>query len=380
MSHKSFLTLHPVSTHNDLNLHPSKFFSMCIYLGNQSGLTYNSGEHVIPAGLGGIQKLPDHFVSRQFNTGISNLERGFMRTSILSFPRQILGPGKRGSLNAAKATKSQVIVHQNKSDADLFSLGFVKLGIPYDIPNVFYNTQTGVINVSWDKRSTKADIDFFKQSLLHYDTARIKLIQASELSVNQFLIGFSKTVEDNFTCFIAANDVTTHPFNQSLLEAFHQNLLSNQTLAKHVTHLVRSHGSFLVDNDYFRVCAKIAFNTMAFLKGENFVSDASFDPIRNYIAWDGDNQFVNFAPGLSQQIGHLFPEDAHYAFISSHGSNLIANVCLYNHLHHPVILSRNFKGNFNLDGLICDWKNRRELSFHKGMLETITKAMQQEVF
>ena len=59
---------------------------MCIYLEDNENLNYDSVEHIIPAGLGGIKKLPLHFVSREFNNMSSKIERTLMRHSLIAIP------------------------------------------------------------------------------------------------------------------------------------------------------------------------------------------------------------------------------------------------------------------------------------------------------
>ena len=40
---------------------------MCIYLGEQAGLTYHKREHIFPAAIGGIHMLEKGWVSDQAN-------------------------------------------------------------------------------------------------------------------------------------------------------------------------------------------------------------------------------------------------------------------------------------------------------------------------
>ena len=44
-------------------------------------------------------------------------------------------------------------------------------------------------------------------------------------------------------------------------------------------------------------------------------------------------------------------------------NNLIAEVSLYKNLTVHIFLCTDFNEKFELDGLICDWKNRKELAF-----------------
>lgn len=45
--------------------------------------------------------------------------------------------------------------------------------------------------------------------------------------------------------------------------------------------------------DYFRICGKIAFNFLAFVKGEEFVKHEQFNGLRNWIATGGEYGLVN---------------------------------------------------------------------------------------
>ena len=47
---------------------------MCIYYGNKEDLTYNSREHIFPATIGGIETLPEGYVSDKANSYFSKLE------------------------------------------------------------------------------------------------------------------------------------------------------------------------------------------------------------------------------------------------------------------------------------------------------------------
>lgn len=71
---------------------------MCIYYPGRPSLTYQSGEHIIQATIGGIQKLPKGYVSDQFNQALSKLELDVFREGLPGFARVLDGPGKRGKL------------------------------------------------------------------------------------------------------------------------------------------------------------------------------------------------------------------------------------------------------------------------------------------
>lgn len=61
----------------------------CIYCTDyDKNLKYNSEEHVIPAGLGGISKLPRDYVSDAANNKFSKYELKAMRYSLLTGNRK----------------------------------------------------------------------------------------------------------------------------------------------------------------------------------------------------------------------------------------------------------------------------------------------------
>jgi hypothetical protein len=136
---------------------------MCIYLGENSELHYDSAEHIIPAGLGGIKKLPIVYVSREFNRLISKSEQGFLRNSIISMPRQIIGPGKRGSSTNIKATKSLINVFKQQTDKGSLSLGYIQLGKPVEIPHIVLNNTTGAYSVGLNKETAEEELQIFTQ-------------------------------------------------------------------------------------------------------------------------------------------------------------------------------------------------------------------------
>lgn len=99
----------------------------CIYLKTDENQTFDKEEHIFPAGLGGIEKLPKGYVSDYVNGEVfSKLELIFMRESIIAIDRMFLGPGKRGNLSKKKETKSKMAIYCNSNNKDDISLGYIK--------------------------------------------------------------------------------------------------------------------------------------------------------------------------------------------------------------------------------------------------------------
>lgn len=105
----------------------------CIYLKDADpNLTFNSGEHIFSAGVIGKRKLPLGYVSDECNNTFSKMELKFMRSSIISLPRQMVGPGKRGSLDPKKASQSQIFL-MNEDNQDTIEFGYISLSKAYAI-------------------------------------------------------------------------------------------------------------------------------------------------------------------------------------------------------------------------------------------------------
>ncbi|MDD4562431.1 MAG: hypothetical protein PHW39_05090 [Syntrophomonadaceae bacterium] len=88
----------------------------CIYLKQtKPDLKFTKREHVIPAGIGGIEKLPSGYVSDAANEFFSSIELIALRKTFLAVNRENVGPGKRGTLNVKKV-KSPSIRAELKHD------------------------------------------------------------------------------------------------------------------------------------------------------------------------------------------------------------------------------------------------------------------------
>ena len=137
---------------------------MCIYYKDKIHLNYKSQEHLFPAAIGGILKLPLGFVSDEFNNDFSSLEGELIKTSLVAVPREIEGPGKRGKLADKYATKSKGALMQNTNDESVFSLGYLKKGKLIDIPSLAINLTTGKLLLSCDVSDIDFSVDSFTRS------------------------------------------------------------------------------------------------------------------------------------------------------------------------------------------------------------------------
>ncbi|WP_061320099.1 hypothetical protein [Clostridium botulinum] len=118
---------------------------------------------------------------------------------------------------------------------------------------------------------------------------------------------------------------------------------------------------FDIEN-FYRVCAKIVFNFLAFSHGSDFVLNEQFDSIRNWIVNGGDNKFINLVNKDKRMSEYgLFPDEAHKIFITKSQNSLIGLLSLYGGAFETsILLCDNFSKSFYIDGYICDWMNKKE--------------------
>ncbi|PEL74420.1 hypothetical protein CN603_15835 [Bacillus toyonensis] len=335
----------------------------CIYLQDeQSKFTYNSGEHIIPAGLGGIQKLPGGYVSDLCNNTFSGIETEFMRRSLLALPRQFLGPGKRGKLNPREATKSGIGFMWDGISTETIELSYISLGDPYALPQLKINTK-GNIKFSADKSlgDTEQILNNFFNQLKKFDN-KYTIHEDTRIDKETFLIGYEK---DEKRWHLAFHEKTHNIDVQKWIERVLNPEGRKFSKPEYRSMQAEVTQQFTMDLEaHERVYAKIAFNFLAYVKGQDFVLQECFNPVRNWILKGGDNNFVE-SPINDDMVGGFkeipLPELCHKIFLFNIDNDLVAFLSFYGgQFGAKVILGKDFSGDFDMDGFICDWKNREE--------------------
>lgn len=335
---------------------------MCIYYKNRSNLTYNSEEHIIPAGLGGIRKLPKEFVSSEFNNEISKLERYFLQDSLISAPREIVGPGKRGSLSNKKETKGKICIMKNNDD---HYLGYIKKGRPYSIPTLKINTENGQSKFSFD--ATEIDRNVVHTSyafcLQQFETLIFRTLKDSTLPPKEKLIGIDIDKSNQVICYLASTngDFILSKANSLRLAEFVRNIAMKQVGSE--SHIPTIMGHLDWREDYFRIFGKMAFNFLALVMGYNFVSQANFDGIRNWIAVGGENKYARFENNSIDYFSNsdiALPTYAHTILLAGDNEFLYASIRLYEGVSVAILLGESTISDMLTDGLVCDWQQRKE--------------------
>lgn len=337
----------------------------CIYsLEKLDNMAFSSQEHVIPAAIGGRNRLPRGYVSDATNNMFSELERSFAREA-MAIPRMIVGPGKRGSLTTRKATISKISVMEEEKTKEI-CLGYISLGKPYIIQQIHF------LKGSHKAKISHLSQDFF-QKLNNYDGNYLQIIEDSRVQENEYILGFHDK-----KCYLAIKEGADSKKAKVLItlwvkELDKANKIKKFTYAKK-QQKVCIKNSFNLEDDYFRVLAKIGFNCLAYVSDANFVLDKKFDPVREAI-YTGNNIYNHIdkinrsykEDTISTMLKNLdrigdtkFGLSRHVILIFSIQSTLKAQVYLYgSKTAHFITLAEDFRSTF-IDGIICDWENEKE--------------------
>ena len=81
----------------------------------------------------------------------------------------------------SKATKSRITVFGQRPGEQEFSLGYIQLGVPVEIPHISLNPQNGAYTIGVSKKATEKDVQEFKLKLLSFDEKRVRLIKHAPL-------------------------------------------------------------------------------------------------------------------------------------------------------------------------------------------------------
>lgn len=330
----------------------------CIYFKKtEPEVEFKSGEHIFPAGIGGIQKLPVEYVSHNCNNSFSNMERKVMRESILAIPRQFNGPGKRGSLNPGKATKSKGSI-MTSIGLDSLELGYVSLGMPHSILQLRVKVD-GKCEFVADMHNGEIDkqVQDFLKELNKFDDKYV-LIKESSVPKNEYILGF----HEGKWHVVLSNEELRKGIKDFVGKVIEQNAFANLKYSTRSTKVkLQQHLEFSFD-DFYRVSAKTVFNYLAFAKGRNFILKECFDPIRDWIVNGGENKFAT----LTKEKVDLkipLPQNGHYLIIVKSKDILFAIVSFYGMVDVSVKLCEGFNEDFFFEGFVCDWENKKEYKF-----------------
>jgi hypothetical protein len=344
----------------------------CIYSNiSEPHLTFTKREHVIPAGLGGITKLPLGYVSDEINESFSRIERVALQHSFVSINRGRFGPGKRGNLNVKKIKNPIIMVLREGEDLnEVFRLGFLFTGESHLIPQIYldFNDEENYITTSYF--ATIYDVEEGKDII---STFKMRFFDFLKNENKEFiLIEMPFTTNKHFICVGFSNGkwfaATSHKYiNMDYLAGY---LLPELVKEQEMSPLIQPKTLFKyerrlqMDSSFAFIYVKTALNSLAYLMGSEFVFDIIFDDVRNAIK-DQNNldsflidrrELYDLINGIVSEI----PVKSHFVIITTIESMVIAFVSFYKEPPGIIRLAREYPGEMFTKAIICDWQNRNE--------------------
>lgn len=330
---------------------------MCIYYGEKDSLTYNSQEHIFPATVGGICKLPQNYVSDAANQYFSKLESELVTSSLFGFEKMFFGPGSRGKEKPGRMPITLLTTKDNEN------LGFSFLGKPILIPQFCVNANNKEVHIVRDENyQTQNDLIKLITKIKNFDSNNKYILVSKKLEFNNFIFGFY----DN-NIFIAIENTNQIQYYVELIK---KNILDSIDFSKEMKSDVTQPSvqlSLTVDIDNnSKVFAKTAFNVLANLKGYEYAQDKHFDDFKNSLLGITENKFkqlpIDFKFDITNYVN--VDEKSHYCILLNCNQKLCAIVKFYNHWTMTFALSDKFDDYFNYPYIyICDWKNKKENYF-----------------
>lgn len=373
--------------------------NQCIYTKESApAATFQSREHVIPACIGGIAKLPEGYVSDAVNHRFSIWEKSFAREYTVGLMRMFFGPvGRR------KHQRKERISVLINIESQRVCLGYLRLGKPFPIhqlhmqADAFTRPEPVVLGITLAysaEEATETILAGFLEQLKQYgETTSPVIIKSDKIPQGERLLGYHNK------CWYlgipkSENGDTTKKHAAHTVSMLRELTVETILTDNRNTPLYREEQVALYQEmafnwiDILRVYAKIAFNCLAFLKGRDYVLQEAFDPLRQailtgeqiayYVRYSGNAAFLQelfHTPNAVRFGAHL-----HMVLITDIREVLAAAVCLYGSANPVfVILAEQKPEPYGaMDGYVCDWENKRELNFISFVSEFIENGRPSE--
>ena len=347
----------------------------CIYTGKETPeASFESAEHIFPKCIGGQNCLPKGYVSDETNNIFSKYERHFARDYPTVFINRMFYP-KVGRKHHKGREKIAVFKHD-----DNVMLGYVNGANPICLNQISFfelsedalqNALACKITLSPTTRgSNKERYESFLEVLKNFNGCPSP-IKSDVIPDNTVLLGYSDK------CWYLGTSKNQNPeliktmvFKavQKLivnLKKFNEQYKESELTSNQVTASFEIMFNF---EDVFRVYAKIAFNALASLKGQEYVLQSEFDDLRTAILEGKDIlSYVTIADGKNAQkeITDRFNERVSIGNRCHSVVFCTLNNCLYGFVSlyggdQPVVVKMGIISTNVVDMYLCDWENKKD--------------------
>lgn len=341
----------------------------CIYSKKtESEAKFDSGEHVFPAAIGGIACLPNEYVSAETNNEFSKIELHFAREyPPIMISRMFLShTGRKKHKN-----RDRIVALRSESDNEM-ALGYIREGKPCLINQMIFSDSGQELKIKIDSHINKNIENTcvqFIEKLKTYDSSPV-IIRNDEIDKTTYLLG----VNDERWYLGINSDKDEDESMRIMLKMISQiteDLFSVKSQTGNICN-VEASINVAIDLEYvYRVLAKIAFNSLAYLKGQDYVLKSEFDGIREAIL-TGKNIYSYFPPQkpdctlpLGQNILKNvidLGENYHFVAFINLQNKLVALLSLYGSSQIYLIQFSSCYDEQLFDMFVCDWENKKEYS------------------
>ena len=347
----------------------------CIYTGKETPeASFDSAEHIFPKCIGGQNCLPRGYVSDETNNVFSKYERQFARENPVVLINRMFYP-KVGRKHHKNREKIAAFKHN-----DNVILGYISEAKPICLNQISFfelsdetleNSLSCKITLSpTNAGSNKERYESFLEISKNYNGCPSP-IKSDIIPDNTVLLGH----KDKCWYLGIAKNQNPELIKPMVLKAI-QKLIANiekfnkqYKESKSTSNQVTASFEIMFNcEDVFRVYAKIAFNALASLKGQEYVLKPEFDDIRNAIL-DGEDilAYVTIAKGKNAQkeITDRFSErvsvgdTCHSVVFCTIDNYLYGFVSLYG-TDHPIVVKFGTISINVVDMYLCDWQNKKD--------------------
>lgn len=324
--------------------------------------------------------LPNGYVSDQVNEKFSLYEMLIMRESFVSINRNNLGPGKRGSLNVKKVRLPIIrVLKEEVAPNDSYKLGFIFSGESYIIPQIVidFNDEENyytfsILSTFFNSDHGVLDILNFQTKLAEFliDRKRKYVLVEMPHSTNKHFINIGMYNNKWFAATshqIINMDYLAFEIIPALFKEFKRSVEGTKEVSIIGKKEFRYSYQFDLESvDMHFLYLKTAFNTLALVKGHDFSLSAIFNKLRDSILnCVNINQFILNEKKTKidwvEEIIKKTPVQSHYSIVIAQGNSIYAFVSFYNETPCVINITNEYTGQSFKGGLICDWKNRREI-------------------
>ena len=347
----------------------------CIYTGKETPeASFNSAEHIFPKCIGGQNCLPRGYVSDETNNIFSKYERQFARENPVVLINRMFYQ-KVGRKHHKNREKIAAFKHD-----DNVILGYISEAKPICLNQISFfelsdetleNSLSCKITLSpTNEGSNKERYESFLEVLKNYNGCPSP-IKSDVIPDNTILLGYkdkcwhlgiSKKQNPELIktmVFKAVQKLITN------LEKFNEQYRESELTSNQVTASLEIMFNY---EDVFRVYAKIAFNALASLKGQEYVLKPEFDDIRKAIL-EGEDilSYVTIADGKNAQkeITDRFSERVNIGDRCHSVVFCTLNNCLYGFVSlyggdQPIVVKMGTISANIVDMYLCDWQNKKD--------------------